>query len=268
MAEYEEICGHNRAVFGENQANLLSAAYNFFENEVGAAVDIQDFFYLGKSEPKPIVITLGSIEQKDLVFQNKKNIKELVNIDGKPIFINDYVPAEIGENRKRQREIYGENQNSDASSKLEMKYQSGKLMIEDQVYSKKVTAPTVRRIIELKGKEKEKIMQSENVQGEELFVEDSIFIGYTGKVFCHEDVDKLYTKIRLLHPKARHVVCAYRTPGTKKCYDNDYNDDQESGAGRKLLAWMKSNNLECRAVLVVRYCGKSKLALRGSSTTP
>ena len=69
----------------------------FVEAELNVSIDLVDFFFLGATEPKPIVITVGSYEQKTSIFQNKKSLKYLENEDGKPIFINDYLPASIGE---------------------------------------------------------------------------------------------------------------------------------------------------------------------------
>ena len=66
-------------------------------------------------------------------------------------------------------------------------------------------------------------------------------------------VEEAYLKIRLLHPAAKHVVCAYFLEGTEPHYDQDFCDDGEHGTGKHLLSWLQDNQLNARAIFVVRY---------------
>ena len=62
-------------------------------------------------------------------------------------------------------------------------------------------------------------------------------------------------KMKMINPGARHIVCAYwiSAPGVPPHYQADFHDDQEPGAGRILLNWMKENNLQNRVFFIARY---------------
>ena len=85
-----------------------------------------------------------------------------------------------------------------------------------------------------------------------------MFIGYTAEVGSHQDVRDIYKRLKLTEPNARHIVCAYRLPGTPHLANN-FHDDGEPGSGRSLLSFLEEHKLEYRAVFVVRRYGGIKL---------
>ena len=83
-----------------------SELFNFFNEELGVITEIVDMYMIGDTAPKPIVLTFANLEQKFQVLARKKLLKHLMNEDGKPLFINDYLPASISELKRREKEIY------------------------------------------------------------------------------------------------------------------------------------------------------------------
>ena len=75
---------------------------------------------------------------------------------------------------------------------------------------------------------------------------DSKFVSYTKICQTHQAVQQGYLKIRLLHPKARHVICAYQIQNDAE-QEWEGCDDQEYGAYRNVLQMMKDNDLKSRA---------------------
>ena len=88
-------------------------------------------------------------------------------------------------------------------------------------------------------------------------MDGSIFQGFTAEIATIEEVNELYTAMRVQHTKARHVICAFRLPGQNFVKFQDYHDDQEWGAGRHVLNAMKYSSMEFRVIFVTRtYEGK------------
>ena len=76
-----------------------------------------------------------------------------------------------------------------------------------------------------------------------------------------QTVREAYFKVRLLHAKAKHIVCAYNLPAaaSKQHLYQDYCDDGDHGVGAILLEAMKKSKVTHKAYFIVRHCGKDKL---------
>ena len=122
-----------------SKADSIRVIENFLDTNIGVSVIVEDFFRVGASEPKMTVIYFQTAQQKRDVLHFKSYLKNLENEDGRPMFINDYVPSATQERRKRDRDIF--NINDNLQSPLNVKYSKGKLTIQGQPYSQKVTPP-------------------------------------------------------------------------------------------------------------------------------
>ena len=65
-------------------------------------VKINDIYYIGEKEPKPIVITLENSLQKHDITTNEYKLKDLENQGSEPFYINEHWPIEISEKKKRE----------------------------------------------------------------------------------------------------------------------------------------------------------------------
>ena len=127
---------------------------------------------------------------------------------------------------------------------------------------KKITTPNVETILDLTEQEMRKIMAIELEESEEIECEGSTFIGFTTVVESYIQVQDAYTKLKLLYPDARHIVCAYVLPGVDKYYCEDFCDDEEYNGGRTLLRILQVNNIVHRAVYVVQFYNGKKIGER------
>ena len=122
--------------------------------------------------------------------------------------------------------------------------------------------PEPTDLLKLTTVELDEIMETKVLKGPQIRDKDSIFIPYGIDVDNFEYIRKAYLKLKLVHAAARHIVCAYHLPGpdSQKHLNSDSCDDQENGVGARLLQEITENNIFNKAIFVVRYCGKEKLA--------
>ena len=222
----------------------------------GQKVSLDETYFLGNKEPKPVVITFASMADKISVFENKSELANFEGENGSSIFLNDYWPASVNEKKRREREVKKEAKQDNKDVKIE--YTEKGLKIGSEIYKKKVTAPSPTDVLDITSDRLNSILELDIIRGIPIKLEDSIFIAYTTDVSTHAQIRDLYLKIRLMHAHARHIVCAYYIPGSRH-HHQDYEDDSENGAGRILLRFMQKNNLSHRVLFVVRFCGQVKL---------
>ena len=138
--------------------------YYFFQNNIGIQVDIEDVFLLGGGESSSVcVVTFATLQEKYAVFNNKGRLKGQTNEDGKPYFINDYLPTTTNEKKKRERDII--KQNKSAEKPLEIKYTRQGLTIQGDVYRKKVSPPTPRELINISSAKIGEILKQKITKG-------------------------------------------------------------------------------------------------------
>ena len=68
-----------------------------------------------------------------------------------------------------------------------------------------------------------------------------------------------YCKLKLKYGNARHIVCAYRLPGSNWPLLQDYQDNEEYNAGSFLLKMLQDAEIFNRAMFVVRFYGGEHL---------
>ena len=124
---------------------------------------------------------------------------------------------------------------------------------------RKIHEPRPEDILDLEPEDYQRILNIPMSQPALLTEQDSKFIAYTTPVANIKEVQDGYTKIRLLNPSARHVICAYQMIVDGK-EENDGCDDQEPGASRNVLQLMHEHDLKSRVFYIARYCGKAKLS--------
>ena len=128
--------------------------------------------------------------------------------------------------------------------------------------SSKLEKPQPDDVLDLSEAEYDEVLKtpvSENAVA--ITEKDSKFIAYTMPVQDYHNIRQGYLKIRIIHPKARHIVCAYNL-SIDEMEDSNGCDDQEPGAYRNILRLMRTHNITSRVFYVVRYCGKEKLSNR------
>ena len=137
--------------------------------------------------------------------------------------------------RKREKDVLKQAKQI-TDGKAEVKLTQKGVQIGSSIYRNKLLAPKPRDLLELSPEELEETLQTKLNKGKQEIVDNNVFLAYGMDVKTHQDVRKGYLKVKLLHAKAKHVVCAYNLPGKELYYCQDYEDDQEHGVGRNILS--------------------------------
>ena len=233
----------------------VSYIWDFLNRTIGVDVCVDDYFLLGNTSPRPIVVVLQTIEDKRQILQNKKKLKGVKTMFNRPIFINEYLPPANLEKRKREQDIAGQYEDvQDAVT-----YQKGGMCVNGTPYRKRVEPPTPKEMIDISTEQLDSIFKMKANKGKAIQQDNSIFIAYTAEVENHDQINNLYKKIKMIQPDARHVVCAYWIDHPEKCYAADYHDDGEPAAGRMILDILTSFGIQGKVVFVARRYGGIKM---------
>ena len=224
----------------------------FFENSFGFAPEMEEYFLIGASYPATVVIALFHFQEKKWILENKALLKNY-RTNNRTHFISEYVPVGINEKRRRNREIAA------MFPEQSVGYQRGKLQIDDKYYQPPITPPAPEDIISLSLEQLDKIL-SINIPNGDMFLKDgNEFTGYTLAVNNVQQIRDAYLKLRLIHPRARHIICAYILKNIDTPENKNFCDDDEISAGRILLDILQNNQMENRVIFVIRYFGENKI---------
>ena len=232
----------------EDRRNELSL---FFGDVFSLNPCIEDSYLLGKKQPRPVVITFDSYADKQVIMQKKRCLSEYEGEGGRGIYINDYVPTQLNEKKKRERDVI-------RTAKLEnvsTEYTVQGLKVGEELYKKKIEAPDPCDILDLDPDKIDEVLSLDIDKGDPYRIHGNTFIPYGAAVRTHAQIRRFYMKMRLMYARARHVVCAYTIPGPKH-HCQDYVDDDEHGAGRAILQLLQQSEIEHKVIFVVHFCGK------------
>ena len=234
----------------------------FLDYELRIQVPIEDVFTIGQGNPPQAVITFQNQQDKYLVLNNKERLKGVLNDQDKPIYINEHYPMALSEKKRREREIRAINKRLDTANKAEIEFEQGKMKINGAEYKKKIREPLPEDILSLDETEFNATLNMQISKPTKTQEKDSTFYAYTASVTTHQEIQKLYTKVRIMHAKARHVICAFNILGDEFYIDCDGCDDQEYGASKNIVRLLQEQDITSRVIFVVRYCGEQKLNAR------
>ena len=243
---------------GKYKSDKRNHMQSFIDTELMVKAQVDDLFELASGNPKPVVVIFQTIQEKLEVMAAKSSLQG-VDYDGRAVYTNDYLPPHTQERRRRERDVIKEMTPEDPQIPFEYSYTREGLQIQGHTYEKAVKPPTPLQLVDLDVNELNKTLKLPVTRGREIQKDNSVFLAYAVNVKSHEDVQKYYTKIKLIQPGARHVVCAYWVNSDFKCQAQDYQDDGEPAAGRVLLKILRQNELRGKAVFVARKYGGKKM---------
>ena len=232
---------------------------NFFETELGINPFIEDFYETGVKQPTLKVVTLQSLRDKQMVMRHKSYLKGVVNEFKSPIYINDYLPQEAFEKRKRHKEIYRVNQQSKEDKKLDMELERGELYVNGNPYVNPLAPPNPQDILDLTTGQLAEVMNLELSGGPEISNEGNVFQAYSLCTNSLKEVQEAYLKMKLTHPKARHIMCAYYIEDENPLLSRGCCDDGEYGASQRILDFLVEHSFICKAIYFVRYYSGKKI---------
>ena len=245
---------------GSTPWEIKQSVYWLF-SKMGLQMQIYDAYTQGQDTPKTIIVVMHSSEDKKKIFQNIANIASLKNQDGKKYILKDFYTQTSLDKQHRHTQIYNMFADNPGQQEKIKVTEKGDLMIGPQKYAKKVIAPTPQEILQLSLEEMRQILSMSISAGKPVYEQGSHFQGFTAAVQTHQQIRQLYTKLKLTHADARHIVCAYSIPGTDLHHCNDYYDDEEVGTGKFLLKLLLDNHITSRVIFVVRYCYGQKVGM-------
>ena len=241
------------------EAKQVNIAFlsSFMDQFLGINVQIDDFFTLGLQEPKPVVLILKSVEDKRLILNNKSKLKNVKGDNDRYIYINDYLPPEAQEKKRRDQDIV--DQMNEQGRSDQVAYKKGLITVQGQTYKKKVVPPTPAELVNMPPEEMQQVLKMPIDHGFELTKQNSKFVAYHANVTNHQQIQQLYKKMKLIKPAARHIVCCYWIDDQYPCYSKDYHDDGEPGVGRQILDLMVAKQLKNKVIFAVRHYGGTKM---------
>ena len=228
---------------------------HFLQRNIGVTAIIDELYIVGSNQL--IIIYFQSIYDKRQVMRYKHYLKDIQNEEKKSIFINDYTPT-VGQERKRiEKEIVKENLKKEEPD--EVKYTKAGLSIRGETFRQKVTVPTPKQIIDHTSEELDAILKTPLEKAGVIKQEGSSFTAYVASVDNFKDIRKLYIKMKLVEPGAKHISCSYivddqDTP-EQPYYTRSYCDDGEPNAGKYVLDFMIKNNIRKRVIFIARHYG-------------
>ena len=232
----------------------------FIAENLGINVRIESCYPVGTSMPPTLIVTLHSVREKDKIMKNKKSLKGVHNPDGKPYYINNYYLTDSLEKRRHYRQMIKQNEEA-GEEKVQMETYGNALLIDGQKYVCAIQPPNVQQILDMSIEEVQEVVNTKLENGPAIEKDDNKFIGYTICVKTLKEIQNANMRLRLSHPKARHIMCAFRINDEAEPYYNRSGccDDGEHGASVKLLEILEGNAILQRAVFVVRYYSGKKL---------
>ena len=241
-----------------NKKKMIAEIEAFISYELGIDVQVEDAYTMGTTEPPQIIFALQTLQEKHWILQNTKKLKNVKNQLEQPYYINDYYPTATNEKKRQERELIYRNNLREENNRAEITFQQGRTFIDGIEYLKSIHEPQPDEILDLSPDQYDNVLKFPLSKKAVLMEKSSEFHSYTTAVNSIEEIQKGYLKTRLLHTKARHVICAYHIDNGE-IEEMDGCDDQEPGAARNVLQMMRQQGIKARAFYIARYCGKEKL---------
>ena len=232
----------------------------FLYKSIGAEVSVDDFYKIGSTEPRLIVVSFQNSYDKRQVMQLKYHLKGLKNRDEKAFYINDFTPTQVQERRLHEKQV--KKAIEDMEQPPTTTTVKGNLYINGDKYVPRIKPPSPKEIVDIDPQELAKILKMD-IQSAGVITQDrSSFSGYAASVSSFQQIRQLYIKLKLMEPTARHIVCAFWIEENgQPYYEKDYCDDGEPGAGRKLLDLLIQNNIKNKVLFIARKFGGIKMGM-------
>ena len=239
----------------QDDKEIVPRLRDFFEEHLGFRPSIEDSFPIGSQNPPVRVVVLMNLQHKKLIMEYKQLLKGAKNSFNQQYYVNDYFQPEIAEKKRIERELFN---NWEGPEDTEMEYVKGKLHIDGSPYSPPIVPPKPHDIVDMSVEQLDEILAVKLLPTAKIEEQGNVFIGYSISTDSAALINKTYMKLRLEHPRARHIMCGYMfsddpAKGQGNC------DDGEHGVSKVILKFLKDNNIQNRAIFVVRYYNGIKI---------
>lgn len=237
--------------------NCYHETANFFKNvlKVDKQVPITQAYRTGVGKTRPIVAKLKSVADKAELYKKTDRLKQINRGREKPYYIADQLPEAWAEKRRSVGFLKHLNHKLPHAQQQKAEIKKGILSFNDKPYEPPVKAPTFMEICNLSAQAKRQLREMQFEQGEEELLDQSRFVGFSADAYSVQQVRKLYLAMKLFHPMATHIICAFKLPGIDVSSNQGFVDDGEHGAGRTLLNVLLKAKANNKALFVTRQYG-------------
>ena len=122
----------------------------------------------------------------------KKKKKNIVNADGRRIYINEFTPSATLEKRKRENDIKAENEERSFPHQKEIKYTKNGLSIGGDIYGRAVPVPDPADIIQMTDEEIQQIMETKLTKGNNRAARQSVYCIFHAHCKSYGDTSRVY----------------------------------------------------------------------------
>ena len=243
----------------KSDEDCIKVAQDFIKEELKITEDvpIKDAHRMGEGTNRALMVKFRHQDGRAKIYPYLQNLK------GKRKYVNDQVPDETSERKRRERQVMAINKGLDDAHKLRnLKFKKGKLHVGDNPYKPKIVPITRKDILSLSPGDIQQIQELPMVKTREISEKHSRFKAYSCNISTLSDVQSAYLHIKIRHSDATHVMLAYRLNTVDPLDGEGWCDDGEHGAGAKMLRTLRDANKTQTAVFVVRYYGGIHLKKR------
>ena len=184
---------------------------NFLKDKLGLTntIELENAFRIGGEKPRAIHVILKNPCDKGLIFQNTKSLKDVTNDEGEGYYVDDHLTAKKRAAKAKARRLLAINKLMSTAEKLKMSFEKQSVMVDGQVLKPLFKPPSCTEILRPTMKQRIERIDMKVNKGEEIFVEDQSFIGYSFTPKTVEEVNIAYAKIKAIHSESRHVICGF-----------------------------------------------------------
>ena len=203
-----------------------------------------------------MLIAFASFKDKITVYKHTKNLKGVKNENNVEYYVNDQLPSEIMETKRKIKQKIKINKGLIDAQQQSVEIKRGELHIDLSVFNLKVKELTCANILEMDANTLKRALSFKLFKGADLEKNDSKFFAYTAKAHTISQVLDRYRQIKYRFLDATHMMCAYRLLDPDVAHMTDSIDGGELGAGRRLVEYLIENSCENTVVFVIRmHCG-------------
>ena len=154
---------------------------------------------------------------------------------------------------KQRNMIWRNKKVTSTAHKIEMSVRKGKLLAAGVECKSKLVVPAADKLLRLQPEEMLELLSIPVKKGIPVVEGGSTFTGYVVDANTFQEVNAAYKYVKYNNMSARHIVCACVIPGENIIEQQEYEDDDEHGAGQKLLDFLVDIDAKNRAVYVTRH---------------
>lgn len=245
--------------------NCFHEVANFFKNvlKIDKAITLVQANRIGVGSAGPMLVKVRSMDDKSLIYKNVSKLKQINKGRARPYFIADQLPESWAENRRFNHYVKLQNQKLPSAQQTSTEVTKGKLHLNNVPYEPPIKIKSVHELCHIAPERKQMLCNLQFVEGSRETQDSSIFTGFAAEIYSAQQVQNYYDALRLFHPEATHIVCAYKLPGTNLATSFGAIDDGEYGGSRVLLGLLNKGKHVNKALFVMQiYGGQHIGALR------